>query len=334
MNIVYIFDNNYASISGVSIYSLLKHNVEVDNIKVIIIDGGISESNKKNLSEICRIFDRTITFITPKDPEEEFDIRLDISSWSKSNYVRLLLDKVIPNDIDRILYIDSDTLINNNLLELYRTDMGESVIGASYDCYPLPKYQLGLSIHDKYYSDGVLLVNLKKWRELNLFRKFKNYLHNKNGKVPYLEQGAINDVLRDEIYLLDSKYNVMTLTYVYRNNPTCFYEDNEPYYSSMEAKESAKNPYIVHLTGHPLCIRPWNKSSNHPFRNEWIAYLKNTPWKDDFRFSRIKSSHYYYSTFRARVIFQLMRFRFIERHVFLNSYQYKKICEMRKNFNN
>lgn len=292
MNILYIFDDNYADISGVSIYSLFDNNKDIDVIELYIVDGGISENNKKKLENVAHRFKRSIKFIPFSDPDEKFGIKLDVANWCKTNYIRLYLEEILPESVEKVLYIDSDTLILGGLKELYNIDMGNKPIAAAYDCYPLPKYQLGFSHEDEYYSDGILLLDLKRLREMDTFHKYKLFLKRQGGRVAYLEQGTINYVMKGDIKLIPSRYNLMTLSLVIRKCPTIYFEKDEPYYNESEMFEAIKKPIIVHLTGHGLYTRPWQKKTNHPYAKEWIETLNRTPWCENFNYRKNNKSLY------------------------------------------
>lgn len=290
MNIVYTFDDNYVDISGVSIYSLLSSNKDEKSISIYIIDGGIQEKNRNMLCEIVSKFNRELMFIKAPNPDEYYGISLDVANWCKANYIRIYLEKLFPEDIDRLLYIDSDTLILENLGDLYHMDMEGKPIAAAYDCSPLPKYQLGLKVQDKYFSDGIMLLDIKKLREINTYEDYRAFLRSRNGKVAYLEQGAINHVMKGKIKLIPPQYNVMTLSIIYGKYCNVFFDKQEPYYTNDEMKAAIKKPAIVHLTGHPLCIRPWISQSNHLYRCKWEQALNNTPYSDCFQYRSIKKN--------------------------------------------
>ena len=82
----------------------------------------------------------------------------------------------------------------------------------------------------------------------------------------------------------------MTLSIIYEKCCNVFFKKQEPYYMNDEMKAAIKKPAIVHLTGHPLCIRPWFSQSNHPYRYEWRQSLSNTPYCDCFHYRSIKKN--------------------------------------------
>lgn len=309
MDIVYIFDDNYAAISGVSILSLLEKNKKEKNICIYIIDGGISDENKSRLNAIATSFDRSLCYLTGENPEYVFGMSLNIRTWGYSNFYRLYLDRILPDNVEKALYIDSDTLIVDELSSLYNMDMSNYTIAATYDCAPTPKYDLGLEITDPYYSDGILLLNVKKIREQKIFERFKKCLTNFNGDISYLEQGVINYTLKDEICLLPARYNVMTLSLIFDKVPGIFFSKADPYYTLDEIMSAIAKPAIVHITGHPICIRPWYYDSNHPYFTNWNDELKKTAWKSNFQYGRLKLNDYDRAIKKIKFQNRLMKYK-------------------------
>lgn len=330
MNVLYIFDDNYADISGVSIYSLLKHNESHKKYNVYCIDGGISEKNKDKLTALVESFHANITFIPFINPEEVFGLKLDIAQWCETNYLRIILERVLPRDVKKILYIDSDTLIRKDLSKLYEIDLHDHPIAAAYDCYPLPKYQLGLGIEDDYYSDGILILDLELLRSGTQFEDYSDLLKERKGKIAYLEQGAINYVMRGNITLFGPEYNLMTLTLVYRKCPDIFFSSEEKFYTKKELSKAISDPAIVHLTGNILMIRPWCKYSNHPYAKEWRKVLSCTPWASDFQFRPIKYKPAIIYSAVIRVILLLMNNKAISTLIAKKSKRMRNIEQMRR----
>ena len=329
MNVLYIFDDNYADVSGVSIYSLFSTNEKEEKIVLYIVDGGISDENKTKLVSLANQFNREIHFIPFVDPDEKFGIKLDIANWCKTNYIRLFLEDILPDSVDRLLYIDSDTLIRSSLSNLYNMELCGKPIGAAYDCYPLPKYQLGFSEKEEYFSDGILVLDLPLLRKMKTFEDYKHFLNERKGKVAYLEQGTINYVMKNKITLFSPKYNLMTLSLVIRKCPNAYFQSGEPFYSEEEMFKAIENPTIVHLTGHGLYTRPWQKNSNHPYAKEWQSILERTPWWPTFTYRAINKKFPTFYKIIVDLLNCLMENKTIAVLITKNSKRMKKIKQYR-----
>jgi len=84
-------------------------------------------------------------------------------------FARLFVGSSVPEYVSKILYIDCDTLYTGNIKELYDTGIGSDYIFAAVrDLWPASYNRaIGLDAHELYYSSGILLIDLDKWRKLS-----------------------------------------------------------------------------------------------------------------------------------------------------------------------
>lgn len=293
--IVYSSDNNYAQHTGVSILSLLDNNKHFDDIHIYIIDNEISKDNKEKLNNIIDCYKRKITFINFN--EYKNILRLNMQ-WniSISAYARLFISSILPLDIDKVLYFDCDTVIVNKIDELQNMDItGYYVAGVADTVSSETKSAVGVSNNENYINSGMLLINLKKWREDNIQDKFINFIDSKNGSITHHDQGVINGVLCKKIKILNPKFNLMTVYYTMkREDIISYYGIDNKFYSDEVIKESLKNPVYIHFTP-GFTTRPWVRGCKHPKKQIYLDYLKKTPWKD----SSLEKDN---SKFRVKVI--------------------------------
>lgn len=278
LNIAYSSDDNYAQHVGVSMTSLFDNNRNFDEITVYIIENKISKLNKEKLQKIAKDYNRNLIFINFE--EYEMKLHLDIgNSISVSAYSRLFLADIV-NEIDKIIYMDCDSVINGSLYELWSTDLENYYVAGVLDTVSNEtKLKVGMSENDNYINSGMLLINLKQWRMDNIQKKFIEFINYYNGNVFHHDQGVINGVLKEKILILHPKYNAMTTFYTMSlKNIMKYYNMNE-YYNEYEIMEARKEGVFIHYT--PVFVkRPWIKGCKHPLKEIYIKYLKVTPWKD------------------------------------------------------
>lgn len=293
--VVYSSDDNYAQHTGVSILSLLDNNKHFDDIHIYIIDNEISKDNKEKLNNIIDCYKRKITFINFN--EYKNILRLNMQ-WniSISAYARLFISSILPLDIDKVLYFDCDTVIVNKIDELWNMDItGYCVAGVADTVSSETKSAVGVSNNENYINSGMLLINLKKWREDNIQDKFINFIDSKNGSITHHDQGVINGVLCKKIKILNPKFNLMTVYYTMkREDIISYYGIDNKFYSDEVIKESLKNPVYIHFTP-GFTTRPWVRGCKHPKKQIYLDYLEKTPWKD----SSLEKDN---SKFRVKVI--------------------------------
>lgn len=164
INILLSFDDNYMLPARVMMKSLSRFH---SNISLYILHGGLKTENieilKSEAESYGWIFNAVIV-------PEEIDKKLDNAPinmyFSKAMYYRLLCPWII-NCVDKILYIDVDTYINGDLVELYNKCFERRLIAAVPDAfarYTNVKKNLNLSKEINYYNSGVQLIFLSKIR--------------------------------------------------------------------------------------------------------------------------------------------------------------------------
>lgn len=283
MNVFYFTSDLFVSVAATSILSLMENNKTIDEIHFYIIDDGIKNENKSKLSKMIESYGRTVCYIGAPGPSELFDFQFKDRYQIGHSYVRMAIGTLLPDNVDRVLALDSDTLITGDISELWNMDMGDNVLAGVADCLNLKAYrrQFGLSGDEFYCNAGMFLIDLKKWREQKIEEKIKLMIKMKNGNVFFFEQTLINYSCKGKIYKLHPKYNCYTLFYAfdYKNlmkwrRPTAFYTEEEV----LEARE---NPKIIHFTRNFYMLsRPWVKSCTHPLSAEYQMYKKMTAWPD------------------------------------------------------
>lgn len=278
LNVVYSSDNNYAQHVGVSMLSLFENNREFKNINVYLIENDISAENKDKLLLICKEYTREIKFMNFNDFSSK--LKLDIgNSISINSYARLFLASVIEEKVEKVLYLDCDSIIVNSLKELWNSDISEYYIaGVSDTVSKNTKEKINLSEHSAYINAGMLLINLKKWREDDIEKRFIEFIALFNGQVFHHDQGTINGVLYQNILLLHPKYNAMSTFFTMNRHDILTYYGLSDYYSESKLNEAINNPVYVHFT--PAFVnRPWIKGCKHPLASLYKKYLEMTPWK-------------------------------------------------------
>ena len=172
---------------------------------------------------------------------------------------------------------------------------GYCVAGVADTVSSETKSAVGVSNNENYINSGMLLINLKKWREDNIQDKFINFIDSKNGSITHHDQGVINGVLCKKIKILNPKFNLMTVYYTMkREDIISYYGIDNKFYSDEVIKESLKNPVYIHFTP-GFTTRPWVRGCKHPKKQIYLDYLEKTPWKD----SSLEKDN---SKFRVKVI--------------------------------
>jgi lipopolysaccharide biosynthesis glycosyltransferase len=195
-------------------------------------------------------------------------------------YYRLLIPNVLPDEIEKLIYLDADMVINTDIRKLWDMDVGQNyVLAVQEQCKDaqyvsskkaLPSYQdLGIDPAAKYFNSGVMLINLKKWRADNISEKIIEYLQEYSEKVLYWDQDGLNAVLAGKWGELNHRWNLLSQTFT---NP-CW--DDGPIKDRQIYEKLIHDPYIVHFNSPS---KPWHVKNKHPYKNLFFHYLSMTKW--------------------------------------------------------
>ncbi|MCD7804173.1 MAG: hypothetical protein LUH03_03340 [Oscillospiraceae bacterium] len=178
--------------------------------------------------------------------------------------------------------MDCDLLIRDDLFELYNTDISNySAAGVSDYLSTYYRTSFGMKKDDIYINSGVMLINLKYWRDEQLSDKFLQFSESQGNKLPYAEQGMVNGVLTSTIKLLPLQYNSYTAIFDFNYDELLRYRKPKNYYSREQVEEAKNSPTIVHFTTSFASLRPWVEGSKHPYDSEWLKYKAISPWADE-----------------------------------------------------
>lgn len=280
MNVLYTCDNNYVWLMGISTISLFENNKELHDIVVYLLGENISLENKGLLRSIAKKYNRKINVINV--PVLHIPQSLISARWPQSAFTRLYSGLLLPENVEKVLYMDCDTIISGQLTELetYEFD-GKHIFYGIKDCIGSSyKKNIGLDGNDAYINAGVLLMDLKCLRKVDMNRIIEDYMVLYGKMINYADQDLLNGMFNKKITYLNPKYNVMTIAVVHTYREIQMLRKPTNYYSKQEIEQAIKNPVIIHYTTNMIVVRPWFSNSGHPLRREYEKYFEMSPWKN------------------------------------------------------
>ena len=279
MNVMYACDNNFIWLMGISMISLLENNKKLETLNIYLLGDNISDDNKRILNEIAKKYEREFEVIDV--PKIDLPTSLISKRWPLCSLARLYSATLLPKSIDRILYLDSDTIVRGDISELESIDFGGNIVLGVKDCISgLYKKNIGLDKHSPYINSGVIIFDINELRKIDINHEITNYIDKHKKLINYPDQDIINGIFKERIGLLSPKYNFMTIEAVHSYKEIVKLRKPTNFYSREEIDEAKKNPTIVHFTTNMMIIRPWFNQSNHPLASDFDRYFSNSPWKD------------------------------------------------------
>jgi lipopolysaccharide biosynthesis glycosyltransferase len=271
LNVAYSSDDTYTKHLMVSMISLLENNQDFDTINLYILSNGIENSNRQLLRETAEKYQANIEFF--EFAAIEAKLKTD-REFPVSAFGRLFLDDFIPKD--KVLYLDCDSVINGSYYELMELDISDRLVCAVQDTVSsYYKQVIGMKKSDIYFNSGVILFNLKKWRDEEMQKKACEMILKFHGSVPHHDQGVLNAICYGRILRLHPKYNYQCPMFEYK--PKELQKMNPNYYSVQELQEARDHPVFIHFT-EGFSNRPWRDTCTHPNKDLYLRYLAMTPY--------------------------------------------------------
>ncbi|MCL1902566.1 MAG: glycosyltransferase family 8 protein [Alphaproteobacteria bacterium] len=201
VNILYSFDTKFWKLAAVSILSALKSKRPESKYTFYCMVAPGTRGRRK-IARLVQSFRCNIVW-RPVQECENPNRTVDFVRWSPVIFYRLFAHKIFPG-AERMIYLDSDTIVLDDLTELFETDMGENVMAGVPDYSTLDhidkhiRQLLAEKIHSgTYINSGVLLINLAKMPDIMKV----------DFNLVYPDQDLINVALDGKIMKLSMRYN-------------------------------------------------------------------------------------------------------------------------------
>jgi lipopolysaccharide biosynthesis glycosyltransferase len=179
----------------------------------------------------------------------------------------------MPSDVDKAIYLDCDVVVNDDLGELWDTELGEKSLLAARDLIGWVSdpnagisnfRELGIPGDAKYFNAGVLVLNLAKWRSHGTTERLCKYLKDYQAVIRAADQEALNAVLFHEWGELNFRWNWQVIARYYRIGT------HKMGWSPPITKKS-----IIHFHSSE---KPWLPGCDYEERKLFFEYLDRTEW--------------------------------------------------------
>jgi lipopolysaccharide biosynthesis glycosyltransferase len=274
IEVVFTIDENYVQHCAVTITSLC-NNTPNAKINISIVHNGISKKNISKLNKYLKSFVNInqVNWLEI-NPELLKDAPLT-HHVSLATYYRILLPDILDKNLNKVLFLDSDLIIRENITPLWQTEISQfSHAGViEYGTDHQHKKSIGISEDSLYFNAGVMLINLDYWRDYNISQKAVQYIRENKEQITLWDQDVLNYIIESKWLPVEPKWNATAI--VFKSE---LWEQRGFASQLCEQLEQVKNnPSIIHFTG---SAKPWHYYHNHPHKNDYYYYLKKTPWRN------------------------------------------------------
>ncbi len=246
-----------------TLYSLLEHTSEENHYDILIFTHDMSPENRREIKALAKGKEKvSLRFVDPSYLFEDYTIHLFGHFGSIETYYRLILPELLP-DYQKILYVDSDMIVLDDLAKLYQEDVTGYLLAATHDADTAGLYNgydpkrkkysdtvLQLKKPYQYFQAGIILFNLEEFRKTYTVEEMLQF----SAKEKWLlqDQDVLNKLCEGRVKYVDMAWNVLVdyehirISRIMRLAPQWLY---------FEYMEARKHPKIIHYAGSE---KPWN----------------------------------------------------------------------------
>ena len=215
--VFYAVDDAYIPFLAVSIKSLISNSSSENDYIIRVLYTNITDEhiNKIKMLEKENV---SIEFVNFNNKIESIKDKLYTRDYySKTTYFRLFLPEIY-KEYDKIIYIDSDTVVLTDIADMYNIDMGDNLVAGVPDgaVQTVPIFQeyvekvVGVADYNKYFNAGILLMNLDELRKFKFQEKFLYLLETVKFTVAQ-DQDYLNRICKGRVKIIDSGWDAMPM---------------------------------------------------------------------------------------------------------------------------
>jgi lipopolysaccharide biosynthesis glycosyltransferase len=239
----------------------------------ILHEGDLSDVAQRRLAEMVRRNHGEVSYHAIDTERLAMVPSKGAALGGRTSWIRILLPEMLPG-LDRIVYLDADTLTVDSVAPLWTLPLDGTPLAAVSNVVEPNMWphveQLGIADPRCYFNAGVLVMNLAAMRDEDAFGTITKYVTTTGADLSWFDQDALNVVFADRWHHLEPRWNAMNSFWFWRPWARDVFGD-----AALQAAVST--PAIVHFEG-PSFNKPWHYLCQHPFRELYLQTLTTSPW--------------------------------------------------------
>lgn len=269
IEVVFCCDQNMIPGLHVTVHSMLSAYNSKRELNITWLHQGVADKDIASLQSTIDQHSHNVNLSCINHNTSRFENSAALHG-SRFPYARLDIPNLIT--ADRVLYLDSDLIINVDVSQLYDVDLEDHILGIPYDGGKVAlslersffEDELGISADSPYFNSGVLVIDLASWRQQSIDIKVDDFLEKHGSRCLTCDQTVLNALFTNNFKALPQFYN-----------------------HELAAVGSHYLPVekaILHFVGRP---KPWDIGGRrtNPHSDLWYKVLLETAigdWKSSF----------------------------------------------------
>lgn len=260
----------YIAHSAAMLHSVLAHRGR-DDVRIHYLHGpGFPGRAGDRLTEMVERGGGSISFLPVT--REQVDGLPAPEPFTSAMWHRIFLPELLPH-VDRVLYLDIDTIVVDSLEQLWRTDLAGHYLAAVTNVFMEQHLHrpeaLGLAGADHYFNSGVLLMHLAEMRRDDCTSALYDYAVAHGAELEWPDQDTLNVVLGGRRRALHPRWNCM--------NSVLDFPWSADVFGAEEVADARRAPAIRHFEG-PTINKPWHFLCERSMREIYFEHRRQTPW--------------------------------------------------------
>lgn len=277
--VVFACSDYFVPYVSVTLTSLLENATPKYNYDVIFLHTDISEYSQTRLKNIFsehKNFSLRFYNIKSVIVNRKFQFEGHIAA---ETFYRLSVRELLSH-YSKVLYLDSDIIIQKDVAELYNIDIKDNLIAATIDADRAGEYNgaipgvreyadkvMQMENPYRYFQAGVIVFNIDELKKTFCKNELVDFAETR--KFMYVDQDVLNMKCEGRVYILQPNWNVMTDCDKFRVNGIIKHAPKQLYEAYMKSR---KDPYIIHYAGQE---KPWN-SPLCDYSDEFWKYARKS----------------------------------------------------------
>ena len=280
--IFFASDENYVPYLDVAIISIIKHASKNNNYEIIILESGISEKNKAKLLKHSKGNISISFYDTAKVIEPIKEQLPNVFYYGLAAYYRLFIETAFPQ-YDKVIYLDCDIVLLTDVAKLYETELGDNLVGAIYEQNTgrdpmFTNYVrdiIGIPPHT-YFNSGVMVMNLKEFRNFGVQRRFIEMLTTYNFDSLAPDQEYLNVICHGKVKYLPTGWNKQSFPEPVEGdfNLAHFALANKPWHYKDTINSQYFWEYARHSEFYDQILEEFNNFSEEDKKRDYEGFLQ------------------------------------------------------------
>lgn len=280
IHVAIYLDEGYAIPATVLVLSMLRHLRAGIPLHLHVLGVGLAEETKRTMATSWPADRLTIRWI---DVDFSADAAGCVATGylSRAAYARLLIDRYLPAEIEKVLTVDTDGLILDDISSLWSQSPRHACLMAVRDSFvrtlaedPSDFIERdGANASAPYFNSGLMLIDTRRWRAQDVSARCLALAARHPGRAVIGDNTLLNAVIVGAWEPLPLRWNCSSRHLAMHSYPSL----RNQVHPHQQVLEATRSPAFLHFVSKH---KPWQEGHYHPDRGLYVSYLFQTAWAE------------------------------------------------------